>query len=91
MTKYRNTLAAALMLAVAGGAAQARAWSFDEVYAPRAVPGLELASLEVPVAAKARPAEAPTQAPQAPALESAPEQPAAPPTLWRRFRDYLGF
>lgn len=91
MTKYRNLMLAALAVACLAATAQgAWAWSFEEVYAPRAVPGLELASLDVPVAKAA--ASIAAEAPAAPEpLAPATMDPAARKTPWQRFLDFLGF
>lgn len=87
MTKYRKfapaVLAALLMCATAG---QAQAAPLDEAFAPRHVPGLVLASLEVPVmrAAQVQPA--------APAREIAvPATPEPEKSFWDRTREFFGF
>lgn len=92
MTKYHKfapaVLAALLLCATAGQPGQAeQAWAgtLDEAFAPRPVPGLTLASLEVPVqqAHKAEPA---------PVQETAP--PAAPEpekSFWDQTREFFGF
>lgn len=89
MTKYHKftpaVLAALLMCALAGQAGQAWAGTLDEAFSPRPVPGLTLASLEVPVqpAQKAKPAR--VQEPVAPAA-SEPEK-----SFWDQTREFFGF
>lgn len=89
MTKYREfapaVLAALLTCATAGPVGLAWAGTLDEAFAPRPVPGLTLASLEVPVlqAHKAEPA---------PGQETA--QPATPEpekSFWDQTREFFGF
>lgn len=89
MTKCRKftpaVLAALLLCATVG---QAQAGPLDEAFAPRPVPGLTVASLEVPVmrAAQARPA-APVQGIAAPATpEPEPEK-----SFWDQTRKFFGF
>lgn len=92
MAKYRKSvptvLAAALVLALAG---QGRAGTLDEAFASRPVPGLTLASLDVPVMRAGQPK------PAAPAQELAVPAPAsgklgAPEKgFWDRTREFFGF
>lgn len=93
MTKYRETtlsLAAMLCAAVLFTAGRAEAGLLDEAFAPRSVPGLELAKLDVPVvkapplAASAQPAAAPD------AVLPAPE-PVAEKGFWQRTKEFFGF
>ena len=88
MTKYRNFTLALACRAALSWAAGARAQDLDGAFAPRSVPGLALASLDVPVA---KPAPAP-----APALTPAPAEPQAPAEaeekgLWRQTLEFFGF
>lgn len=89
MTKYHKfapaVLAALLMCATAGPVGQAWAGALDEAFAPRPVPGLTLASLEVPVqqAHKAEPAPAQVLA--------APAAPEPEKSFWDQTREFFGF
>jgi len=99
MTKYRNSLPAlalaitcSAMLSIAG---QASAQALDEAFRPRSVPGVEYASLDVPVA-KARAAmatAAPGRAPATPLAVRPPEAGKAPAekSLWQRTKNFFGF
>lgn len=88
MTKYRNFIVALACCAALAGAKAASAQELQAAFAPRSVPGLELASLDVPVARTAPKAEA------APALLPAAEQ-AAPSEeekgFWQQTLEFFGF
>lgn len=84
MTKYHKfapaVLAALLMCATAG-----QAGTLDEAFAPRPVPGLTLASLEVPVQPALKAEPAPVQELAAPAAPE-PEK-----SFWDQTREFFGF
>ncbi|MFP5223692.1 MAG: hypothetical protein ACLGSA_15480 [Acidobacteriota bacterium] len=86
MTKYHKftpaVLAALLMCATAG---QAQAGPLDEAFAPRPVPGLAVASLEVPVQPASKAAPAPAQE------LAAPTAPEPEKGFWDRTREFFGF
>ena len=89
MTKYHKfapaVLATLLMCATAGQPGQVKAGTLDEAFSPRPVPGLTLASLEVPVQPAQRAEPAPVQQLAAPA---APEPEKG---FWDRTREFFGF
>jgi len=90
MTKYRETtlsLAAMLCAAVFFTAVRADAGPLDDAFSPRSVPGLELASLDVPVV-KAPPLAADRPAPEA-VLQAT--QPVAKKGFWQRTKEFFGF
>jgi hypothetical protein len=86
MTKYRKfapaVLAALLVCAMAG---QTQAGPLDEAFSPRPVPGLTLASLEVPVPSALKAEPAPVQELVAPATPE-PEK-----SFWDKTREFFGF
>ena len=93
MTTYRKTLPALALAAALSAAAPAQAGPLDEAFAPRVVPGLELASLDVPVRRKASPApeKAAPVAEQAPTLlHGSPPAPDAEKGLWERTKEFFG-
>lgn len=94
MTKYHKfapaVLAALLMCATAGPVGQAWAGTLDEAFAPRPVPGLTLASLEVPVQQAHKAEPAPAQESAAPATPAAPE-PEPEKSFWDQTREFFGF
>lgn len=89
MTKYRKftpaVLAALLVCAMVGQPGQVEAGTLDEAFSPRPVPGLTLASLDVPVppAHKAEPASVQELA--------APAAPEPEKGFWDRTREFFGF
>jgi len=92
MTKYHKfapaVLAALLMCATAGPIGQAWAGTLDEAFAPRPVPGLTIASLEVPVQPSQKAGPAPVQESAAPAT---PATPGPEKSFWDQTREFFGF
>jgi len=89
MTKYHKfapaVLAALLLCATAGQAGRVCAGTLDEAFSPRPVPGLTLASLEVPVQPSHKAEPAPVQESAAPATPE-PEK-----SFWDQTREFFGF
>lgn len=92
MTKYREfapaVLAALLTCATAGPGGLAWAGTLDEAFSPRPVPGLTLASLEVPVQPSHKADPAPVQKLAAPAT---PAKPGPEKSFWDQTREFFGF
>ena len=87
MMKYRKISIALAVFAVMAAAQAAHTGPADSAFAPRPVPGLVLASLDIPVATKA---PLPAKQPPAPA-QDVPDRALEPQKgFWEHTREFFG-
>ncbi len=86
MTKYRKKRTPALVVALLCVGSPAWAGELDQAFEPRAVPGIELASLDVPV----RRAPAQPEPERIVAPEPAPQAAEPEKDFWDRAKEFFG-